>query len=81
MIADDEAEDPLEEIADKLLTEHLTTALDQLEPREQEVLRLRYACGSDADAGAEASGLAARDKSKGWRCGSCGDRFEGVRRK
>ena len=46
MIADDEAEEPLEEIADKMLTEHLTEAMDQLEPREQEVLRLRYGLGT-----------------------------------
>ena len=46
MIADDEAEEPLEEIADKMLTEHLAEAMDQLEPREQEVLRLRYGLGT-----------------------------------
>ena len=46
MIADDEAEEPLEEIADKMLTEHLSEAMDQLEPREQEVLRLRYGLGT-----------------------------------
>ena len=46
MIADDEAEEPLEEIADKMLTEHLAEAMHQLEPREQEVLRLRYGLGT-----------------------------------
>lgn len=46
LIADEEADEPLEEIADKMLTEHLADAMDQLEPREQEVLRLRYGLGS-----------------------------------
>ena len=48
LIPDAEAGEPLEEIAGKLLTEHLSAALDQLDPREQEVLRLRYGLGSES---------------------------------
>ena len=46
LVPDDDAEEPLEQIADKMLTEHLADAMDQLEPREQEVLRLRYGLGT-----------------------------------
>ena len=46
LVPDEDAEEPLEEIADKMLTEHLAAAMDQLEPREQEVLRLRYGLGT-----------------------------------
>ena len=48
LIADEDADEPLEEIADKLLTEHLAAAMDQLDPREQEVLRLRYGLGIES---------------------------------
>ena len=47
LIPDDEAGEPLEEIADQLLIEHLAAAMDQLAPREQEVLRLRYGLGTE----------------------------------
>lgn len=46
LVPDEDAEEPLEEIADRMLTEHLADAMDQLEPREQEVLRLRYGLGT-----------------------------------
>lgn len=46
LVPDEDAEELLEEIADKMLTEHLAEAMDQLEPREQEVLRLRYGLGT-----------------------------------
>ena len=48
LIADEDADEPLEEIADKLLTEHLAAALDHLDPREREVLRLRYGLGIES---------------------------------
>ena len=46
LVPDEDAEEPLEQIADQMLTEHLAEAMDQLEPREQEVLRLRYGLGT-----------------------------------
>ena len=46
LVPDEDAAEPLEAIADQMLSEHLSEALDQLDPREQEVLRLRYGLGT-----------------------------------
>ena len=42
LIPDEEAEEPLEAAADGMLAGHLRDALHKLNPREQDVLRLRY---------------------------------------
>ncbi len=42
LIPDHDAEEPLAAAAAEMLVEHLQTALHKLDPREQEVLRLRY---------------------------------------
>ena len=44
-VADDNSVDPLERTLDHEITAKMRSALDVLEPREQEVIRMRYGIG------------------------------------